>query len=301
MIKKEGILLSFIIIILLFSLVVIFNPKDFSLNISAYSIKELSEEDIVEVNNTQFFKDMRFSRKILGYRIDSSCNDFKKNRMERAFDILKNETLIINFVEVDTNEDIYINCKGYSENISDGYIKAGEGGAYSVVNTGKFNVIKKGKISFYNSSDKCDKPITEIHELLHVFGFKHSEENTSIMYNVSLCEQNITKDIIKKFIILYTTQEIPDLGFENLSHKRGLSYTDFSVDVINRGLREAKNVSIEIDYGNSNLKIVSLGDFGIGDKKKISADNFRVNRNRNITLNIETINDLNETDNTLSF
>jgi len=299
MVKKVILILSLAIILLFFLFMI--NFRNSSVNISAYSVKEIGEDEIINNSDIQYFNNMRFARKILGYRIDSSCDDFRKNRMKIAFDILKNRTGIINFVETQTESDIFIDCKGYYENISEGFIKTGEGGTYSVINAGKFHIIRKGRISLYKFSDNCNTPNVEVHELLHVLGFKHSDDNKSIMYNTSSCDQDIPADITDKIISLYNIQEIPDLVFENLSYNKGFYYTDFSFDVANKGLRDAKNITVNVDYGNSMALEIELGDFDIGGKKTISVKNLRVYGDRKIKLGIDSINDLNHTDNNIYF
>ena len=71
---------------------------------------------------------------------------------------------------------------------------AGEGGPTSITNTSLYNVILKGKILLYKKSE-CEEPIVELHELLHVFGFDHSQDPNNIMFNLSSCNQEISQDI----------------------------------------------------------------------------------------------------------
>jgi len=57
----------------------------------------------------------------------------------------------------------------------------------------KINIIETGK------EDNCSE--TQIHEILHVFNFQHSQNNESIMYpekNSMQCNELIDKDIIAK-------------------------------------------------------------------------------------------------------
>jgi len=65
----------------------------------------------------------------------------------------------------------------------------------------------------------CSTPNIAIHELLHALGFKHSSNPENIMYHITQCEQNISKDMIDYINELYAIPSLPDLKLHNTSAK----------------------------------------------------------------------------------
>ena len=68
------------------------------------------------------------------------------------------------------------------------------------------------------NSLNCNWPATELHELMHVFGFNHSMDSNSLMYPyLTSCNQKLDNSIIEELIRLYSIPNLPDLYFENIS------------------------------------------------------------------------------------
>lgn len=116
---------------------------------------------------------------------ENLCSEDRAKRIHDAFNIIESQTNKIILFEYDNiyEGDIVINCytssyEGeFEENI------AGEGGPLYYGGEGE---IISGEIHLYpNLEDDiwCKSyPSTELHEILHVFGFDHFYDNDSIMF-----------------------------------------------------------------------------------------------------------------------
>jgi len=137
------------------------------------------------------------------------CGDYQANRIERAFNAIQEETNnIIQFKKVEGNaRDITVYCeKNLPVSESPGFYITGE--TKSRVDGNK---IVGGDIYFYNTgkytySGGCvSYPNTEIHEILHLFGFKHVDERFHIMnLSPTYCPSRINSDVIEKLIEVYS-------------------------------------------------------------------------------------------------
>ena len=67
-------------------------------------------------------------------------------------------------------------------------------------------------------SKDCSYPNVELHELLHVLGFDHSENKKSIMYQlIESCDQILDQSIINQLKLLYAEENLPDLYFDKIN------------------------------------------------------------------------------------
>ncbi len=235
------------------------------------------EEPIIEYAETpMFYPNMRFNHDEISYFIEPSCDIEREKRIRESFSILKDKTGRLSFYSTFKEQaDILVGCsEDYLEPEENLFI-AGEGGPTKIINTGMYYVIKKGKVLLYQEST-CDFPVVEIHELLHVFGFDHSNDPKNIMYNFSSCDQEITQDILETIGSLYSTEALPDLYiFEVNATKKG-RYLDFEIEVRNRGILDAENVSLSISSENEEAGVFSLGAIEFGAGKKLWAKNIKL-------------------------
>ena len=98
---------------------------------------------------------------------------------------LKDKVGIISFYSVADNPDIEISCSDTTRYSTEkDTIIPGEGGTKGSIQTGKYTVITSGIILLYGDKRniECDWPIVELHELLHAFGFDHSPDKNSLMF-----------------------------------------------------------------------------------------------------------------------
>lgn len=108
------------------------------------------------------------------------CQDFQKGRARQAFNLIQNSTNnLVSFAEVEGQADIVVRCYGAKAE-SPMYMLAGEGG-YSSYG----NIIENGTLNFYTHLNCGTWPDLEMHEILHVFGFQHKDDESSIMNPVA--------------------------------------------------------------------------------------------------------------------
>ena len=139
------------------------------------------------------------------------CGRYESNKIRRAFDRIENATnRIVNFKEVDNQKeaDIVLTCSLIEDcyktktDISGNWVTITETicehtkGHANITDTEGYKILKarveiiglagfaetkhKGPSGFYFGS--CGHPTTEIHEILHAFGYDHTNDPDSIMY-----------------------------------------------------------------------------------------------------------------------
>lgn len=221
--KKENIIVFMGILLIIFSFIMLFvwirtknsemiagravtefdNYKEEIKNI-ANKLKESAEEerDMFSSTDKPHWKHMPLVYKFNEERL---CEDEQKKRIKSAFQEVEKETKnIINFAEGD-NPDIIISCYHYKKE-SEYFLNKTIGEANIFRDN---NIIDKAIINLYQVNDSCNLPSKEIHEILHVFGYQHTEDENSILYPEENCKDRvdeefiIDKDIIKGLIEIY--------------------------------------------------------------------------------------------------
>ncbi len=233
----------------------------------------LSSQDINKTNETgaQFYNNMRFPDSRISYKIDN-CPLKKKDDMLRAFGIISERT-ILRFYESD-NEEIFVTCDSRNK-IEGNLFIAGEGGPTNITQSGDFNVITDGKILLIKESS-CPNPNIAIHELFHVLGFGHSENEEDIMYSVTSCNQEINPNTLKLINSLYSIPGYSDLSFEDASAVMRGKYLNVNMSVRNIGLRNSVSSKIDIYSDDKLIKEMDLEPLDIGHGRVISLTNLWV-------------------------
>ncbi|PIZ81655.1 hypothetical protein COX98_03130 [Candidatus Pacearchaeota archaeon CG_4_10_14_0_2_um_filter_30_11] len=235
-------------------------------------------------NNIQFYPNMRFSSSEISYKIEPSCSLQKKSEMISAFDFMQNVT-VLKFYPVEENEEITISCEEESKTTENGMFIAGEGGPVKISSGENFDVIFSGKILLLRESS-CERPNVEIHELLHVLGFDHSENRNNIMYPISKCSQTIGNEIKDKIDTLYSFPELSDLKLENVSASMSGRYLNVNLSIKNIGLKDSADGKLKI-YGDDELiKEMNIKEIKIGYGLSIFLSNIWVSKRDIKNLNI---------------
>jgi len=265
-----GVLAVFLLVLIFIYWFIPFNEVQFGIDKNPeFNVGNLS-------NNMQFYPNMRFPSTDITYLIEEGCPLQKRSEMVGAFNFIQNLTLL-KFYPVKNNEEITISCEEESKSTDNGMFISGEGGPTKILSSNNFNVIFSGKILLLRESN-CERPNVEIHELLHVLGFDHSENKNNLMYPVSKCSQTIGNDIVDKINELYSFPELPDLQLENISAKISGRYLDINVSVQNSGLKDSQPGTLKI-YGDDQLiKEFDLKEIKMGYSLSVSLTNIWVSK-----------------------
>lgn len=277
-----------ILILLLAGFYGYFFLNNYILKEKEFNFLEINKK--IEVNASselvQFSKNMRFAKNNLSYHFLGVCEDNKKERMKKAFDILKKEVEVIDFFEIDKKEaDILIFCseevKKLEEEENSIKFIAGEGGPRKFINLTPYSLILQGDIYLYSSQKRkeCESPLVELHELLHVFGYDHINDNGSILYPYLIsCEQKLKENIINDLKKLYSEEAKAEIILSNVSAtKKGL-YLNFEIEIKNEGLIEAKNVVLLVYANKEEVKKFDIGILKEGSSKILNVTNLYLSK-----------------------
>ena len=229
----------------------------------------------------QFYPNMKFNHKDISYTIESSCTEKQKQRIQKAFVELQAHVPHIYFIETSQKPDIDVICSSITkEAITEDYFIAGEGGAKEIVQSGEYNIINDGIIYVYDkqkNSKECDYPNIEMHELLHVFGFDHTEDKNSIMYPfLESCDQVLDDSIIKELNEIYTMQDLADLSFEDIAVVKKGRYLDVNMTVKNIGTIPAEDTNIHFITDDEIVQVYPIEELSFGTGITISITNLRI-------------------------
>ncbi len=308
--KKRGVFAIFILIILLVLLILIGGYFIYQ-NIPGAPQKLdaiIKEPAGLEIGNLsyevrQFYPNMKFNHNSISYEIDSACSEEKNQRMIEAFNELENKVGIISFYPVSIEPDIEVSCSEREKlSVQKDYFIAGEGGAKEIIQTRRYNVITNGIVLLHGNPHgfyKCEWPNIELHELLHVFGFDHSQDKDSLMYRyLESCDQKLDEGIINDLKQLYSQKNLADLYFERVVGIKKGRYLDFNVSIKNSGVIAAENVILSVFDNENKLEDFELNDvsFGAGVNFQVQNLKLRSRSSENIEFVIDAGNLINEID-----
>jgi len=306
--KRGNIILYFVLVILVLILIFLLyilwqyfpsEPVPSTANLPDVSFDTVNlSSDVL-----QFYPNMKFNHNEISYNIEEACSENKKARMKEAFNILHEEVESIRFYETAGEPDIRVICSQTAEaTTGKRFFIAGEGGAEQIIQTAKYNVITKGIVLLYDNPHnaiQCEWPNVELHELMHVFGFQHSEDKNSLMYPyLQSCSQKLDESIINNLNELYSQPNLPDLYFESVRAVKHGVYLDFNATIKNAGVTDAHNVVLAIFDSEKEAERFYLDDIGFGAGITYSVSNAKLNsRNSEIVeLRLDPLGNINEID-----
>lgn len=246
-------------------------------------------------SSVQFYQRMRFSERLITYGFDPVCDEKRKSQVELAFRQIEEKT-VLGFQNSQTPQ-IEITCSELvPEPENKGHFIAGEGGPTEIINNTLYSVILKGKISLYRN-EKCSSPKIATHEILHVLGFDHNNNPSSILYPTLDCKQETDQYIIDELNSLYQAESAPDFVIQGVSGNLAGKYLSFEIEVLNQGLKDADGVILAV-YGDGDfIQNFVLGSISVGTKKILAVENARATRTtKTITFIVDQNNIIREID-----
>jgi len=173
---------------------------------------------------------------------------------------------------------ITIYCSKEKQEQRNNSFVAGEGGPNQILPLDLYPLIIDGKIYIYESQSRetCDSPIVELHELMHVFGFDHITNKSTILYPYLDCKQTITEEIVNKLKELYSIEPKADLTIKNLSASTSGRYLNFAIVTHNRGLINAQNVKLNIYDTKEKIETYDLSDMDSGISQTLTISNMQL-------------------------
>lgn len=238
---------------------------------------------------TQFAKNLRFDTNNISYFISKDCSVERKNKLEQALEILSNQTKILNFYSAEqASAEILVGCSKNSYEEQKNVFAAGEGGPTAYINLSYYPLIKRGKVILYEKSD-CSYPVVELHELLHVLGFAHINNKTSVMYPYGGCNHKLDQSIIEILKRIYLVQPLPELLFSGANATKEGKFIILEMEVTNQGLKDASNISVDIYADNKKLDPVDLGNIEIGVTENIKIPNLSLPSDKTSEIKLEIV------------
>ena len=249
-------------------------PKEYAIN----SVNGFGNElEIVDSQSQQFYRNMRFRDKKISYKIESACDAGRIAQIQEAFEIIEKNT-ILNFFPSDDDPEIRVLCSELApESENEGYFIAGEGGPSQVINTTLYGVILAGKISLFRE-ERCDEVHIALHELLHVLGFDHNENPSSIMFPTLNCDQTLDGSITQDINRLYSVKSYPDLKIVKVNATKSGRYLSFDIEIVNQGLKDAEGVVLSLYSEDKFIEDFKLEGVAIGSRKILEVSNSKIQR-----------------------
>jgi hypothetical protein len=291
-IKK--LLIALIIILALFISYLIYQnlPGDLKTFSSSQNLEIQSKLKNLTSSVNQFVPNMRFNHNDISYYLKQGCDENKIEKVHLAFKELEERTKIITFHKQNDEEaDIIIFCSDEQIENSKNTFTAGEGGPSKFLNSSLYPIILQGEINLYEGlyNMKCEKPIVELHELSHVFGYDHINNEKSVLYPYFSCDQELGEEIISHMIRLYEVEPQTEIYFKNITSEKSGRYLNFEVLVENQGMINAENVDLIVS-ATEKIKEFNLNIINIGSFQKLTVSNLKLpsRSTTQVTLKLET-------------
>lgn len=272
-------IISFIILVSLLSSAFYFTYPFLESSLSPLnpnSIENLPEANLT-TTEIQFMPNIRFNHNKISYQYESGCED-RKEKMNLAFEIITNLSSQISFEEQTNDADITISCSEKNIQKSENIFLAGEGGPSSILNLSIYPLITEGTIKLYDQKKDmpCENPVVEIHELLHVLGYNHLANKSTVLYPYYHCNQQIPEKIIAHLDNLYSQEPKSEISFSKLEATKHDKYVDYNLEIKNEGLIPAEEVFLIIKSGNTEIDKTDFSTINPGNGKTYTVQNQRL-------------------------
>ena len=232
-------------------------------------------------NGIQFYPNMRYRDRLISYSISDSCDNAQKSDAIRAFSLISERT-IIRFYSVKENAEINVLCSDIAPRPEEkGHFVAGEGGPSEIYNSSIYAVIFSGKVSLFRLGE-CNAPKVAIHEILHALGFDHNDNQKSIMFPLTKCDQEIDDYIINEINRLYKIDSASDLAIEKVEAVKAGIYLSFEIKIGNFGLHDSGESKLVIYAENEMVSEISLDSIEIGTRKILTVQNIKIPRDSKV-------------------
>jgi hypothetical protein len=291
-IKK--LLIALIIVLALFISYLIYQnlPGDLKTFSSTHDLEIQSKLKNLTTSVNQFVPNMRFNHNDISYYLQEGCDEDKIEKVHLAFKEIEERTKIITFYKQNDDEaDVIIFCSEEQIENSKNTFTAGEGGPSKFLNSSIYPIILQGEINLYEGlyNMKCDKPIVELHELTHVFGYDHINNEKSVLYPYFSCDQELGEEIISHMIRLYEIEPQTEIYFKNITSEKSGRYLNFEALIENQGMINAENVNLIVST-TEKIKEFNLNIINIGSFQKLTVSNLKLpsRSTTQVTLKLET-------------
>lgn len=257
----------------------------------------LNASQINYTSSTQFYPNMRFRESRISYDIESGCSDVKRSSALETFALLEEET-VLSFYESATPEIMVICSQLPPESQRKKHFVAGEGGPTEILNGSLYSIIVRGTFSLYRD-ETCDEAHIALHETLHVLGFDHNTNPSSILYPTLDCNQELDGYLIDEINRLYAVSSQPDLLVFAASGNKSGKYASFEIQIANQGLKDAQETSLRVYADERLVKDFALDTVPIAARKILTVTNLNVGRRtERIEFRIDEDNRIAELDDT---
>ena len=240
----------------------------------------------------QFYPNMKFNHNTITYGVNQDCTQIQKQRIVSGFTEINKAVPIIKFQSSFSDPDIEVSCseeqKKNTEYDGKKYFIAGEGGAKEIIQTGNHHIITEGIVYLFKENKKaikCDYPNIEVHEILHVLGFDHTDNEESIMFPfLTDCDQTLDQSIIQELNRLYSENNLPELSFESFTASKSGRYIDFNLTIRNSGSINSQPFVLAILDNEDVIETREIDSINFGAGITLSTTNLKLKRKNPDTI-----------------
>ncbi len=269
--------------------------------ISTYNTYEYKIYNVtLKITHPLLFKNIRWAKMPIFVKIDNNtCIESRRDDIRYAMLLWGIETDgVVQFKESENNYQVFINCSKELWQTREGDLivtKLGEGGPTKIIPLDYFNLTIEASATIYSTTKECSRPIRILHELGHVLGLDHVEDEKSIMYPYEDCNQGFTREIKETLKELYKIKAMPDLYFKNATASSSKIYLNISFEIVNAGILSSPPAEIDIFGDNVRIDRKIIEGLEPGEELNVWIQNIYLGKElNNITLIIDPNNFIEE-------